>query len=808
MTISYKWLMDYFDKSIEPEKLMNILNSIGLEVEGFGAFNEIKGNLVGLVTGEVLSVTKHPNADKLTVTAVSIGLSEPLQIVCGASNVAAGQIVIVAPVGTTIFPIERDPLTMTAMKIRGIESHGMICADDEIGLGADHSGIRILDASTPVGIKVADLFAPYEDHTISIGLTPNRSDAMSHLGVARDVCAYLNHHEGLAIEPIFKLKSNISTTGIACPVKVIIENPTDCLRYAGIYISDVSIGASPLWMQERLKAIGQRPINNIVDVTNYILHDTGQPLHAFDADKIKGGNIRVKNLPHDTIFKSLDEKQRKLNAEDLIICDDESNPLCIGGVFGGMNSGVTASTKNIFLESAYFNPITIRKTSFRHNLRTDAAMHFEKGIDIGQTLDVLKKATNLICDSSNGKLESDPIDVYPVPKIDPEVCLHYDYLTKMSGKNYQKNTVNNILVGLGFSIVSQDENSITLKPPSHKTDISIPADLVEEIMRIDGFDNIEIPSMIQISPSVSRENRDHQLREKLSGVLVGLGFNEMLNNSITHSANYTEEEMKGAVKMLNNLSADLDTLRLSMLETGLQTVARNLNHRNENLKLFEFGKTYSRINQTFSEEDHLALFITGNITETAWNKKSEQANLYFMKGVLGSLLSQSAIKDVALDQSMHSRFEYLLEGKVDQETIMSLGKPSDEILKKFDIRVPVIFADIKWSKWLKASTENSLRFKEISKFPAVQRDLSFLIDKKLNFEEIEKMLNSLSIKQLESFRLFDIFENEKLGNDKQSLAMNFTFQDENKTLTDEEIDVWMSKITQSIENNLLAEIRK
>lgn len=800
--------MDYFDEAIEPEKLMKILNSIGLEVEGFDAFNEIKGNLAGLITGEVISVSKHANADKLSVTTVSIGHAEPLQIVCGAPNVAAGQKVIVAPIGTTIFPTVGEPLTMKSMKIRGIESHGMICADDEIGLGADHSGIRILDASTPVGIKVADLFAPYEDHAISIGLTPNRSDAMSHLGVARDICAYLNHHEGLALKPIIKLKSTISTKGNACPVEVTIESPADCLRYAGIFITDVSIGSSPKWMQERLKAIGQRPINNIVDITNYILHDTGQPLHAFDADKIKGGKIRVKNLPSETIFKSLDEKERKLNAEDLIICDNENNPLCIGGVFGGIDSGVSASTKNIFLESAYFNPITIRKTSFRHNLRTDAAMHFEKGIDIGQTLDVLKKATNLICETSNGKLETDPVDQYPVPKIDPEVRLDFNYLTKMSGKSYKKDTVNNILVGLGFSVVAQDENSITVKSPSHKTDISIPADLVEEIMRIDGFDNIEIPSMIQISPSVSGENRDHQVREKLSGVLVGLGFNEMLNNSITHSANYTEEEMNGAVKMLNNLSAELDTLRLSMLETGLQTVARNLNHRNENLKLFEFGKTYSRINQSFSEEDHLALFTTGNITEAAWNRKSESADLYFMKGVLDSLLTQSAIKDLTFDQSIHPRFDYLLEGKVAGEIIISLGKPSDATLKKFDIRVPVIFADIQWSKWLKASTEKSLRFKEISKFPAVQRDLSFVIDKKVSFTEIEKMLSALSIKQLGSFRLFDIFEREKLGKDKQSLAMNFTFQDESKTLTDEEIDRWMGKITKSIENNLLAEIRK
>lgn len=808
MTISYKWLMDYFSQDIESEKLMKILNSIGLEVEGFESYQEIKGNLSGLVTGEVLTVEKHPNADKLSVTTVNIGLENTLQIVCGAPNVAVGQKVIVAPVGTTIYPSAGEPLTMKAMKIRGIESNGMICADDEVGLGTDHSGIRILDSSVEIGKPVSELFNPYSDYVIEIGLTPNRSDAMSHLGVARDICAYLNHHEGLSISPIIKQKNELIATGTSCPIEVIIENTDACPRYTGILISDVTIASSPKWMQERLKAIGQRPINNIVDITNFILHDVGQPLHAFDADKISGGKVRIKNLASGTIFKSLDDKERKLDAEDLMICDNDSSPMCIGGVFGGLESGVSESTKNIFLESAFFNPVSIRKTSFRHHLRTDAAMHFEKSVDIGQTLEVLKKATNLICENAGGKVESDPTDQYPAPKEQPVVTLLYSYLKKMSGKIYEETTVHQILAGLGFIIKNENEESITVQAPSHKTDISIAADLVEEIMRIDGFDNIEIPTMISISPSISGENKDHQLREKLSGLLVGQGFNEMLNNSITHSANYTEEEMQGAVKMLNNLSAELDTLRLSMLETGLQTVARNLNHRNENLKLFEFGKTYSRINNKFSEETHLALFTTGNITEVAWNKKSEPANLFYVKGLMQSIQQQSGIKNLVFTETNHPRFEYLIEGKIAQETLIVIGKPSEQTLKKFDIRVPVIYADIHWDRWLAAGSKENLRFKEIGKFPAVLRDLSFVIDKKVKFEEIEKVLTSLSLKHLKSYKLFDIFESEKLGIDKQSIAMNFLFQDESKTLTDEEIDKWMHKIARNIESNLQAELRK
>lgn len=800
--------MDYFQNPVPHNKLSLILNSIGLEVEGYEEYQEIKGGLLGLVTGEVCTVEKHPNADRLSVTTVKIGDGEPLQIVCGAPNVAVGQKVIVAPVGCTIYPTAGDPITMRAAKIRSVESMGMICAEDEIGLGTDHNGIKILDAGTPLGIAVADLFEPYSDHVISIGLTPNRSDAMSHLGVARDVCNWLNHHEGTALKPIIRLNNDILKVDKPCAIEVIIENTADCQRYAGAQIHDVEVKDAPKWIQQRLKAIGQRPINNIVDITNYILHDTGQPLHAFDADKIKGGVVRIKNLEEGTKFVSLDEKERKLNAGDLMICDAESSPMCMGGIFGGVNSGVSIDTKNIFLESAWFHPVAIRKSSFKHHLRTDAAMHFEKSVDIGQTVDALQKAALLICEFGGGKIITDLIDVYPNPGAQPTVALAYSYLNKMSGKVYEKEQAKNILLGMQFIILEETNESIVVQVPTYKTDIRIPADLVEEIMRIDGFDNIIIPSSINITPAVSTGNRDYALREKLSGVLCGMGFNEMLNNSITHSANYSEEEMKVAVKMLNNLSSELDMLRLTMMETGLQTIARNLNHRNDNLLVFEFGKTYSKQHGKYIEDDHLALFTAGKASETSWNKQEENADIFYLKGVIHALQIQSAIPQINYKVEERSRFEYCINGYASDKLIVSIGKPSSEMLDKSDIRVPVWFADIHWQNWMQSGNTKNIRYREISKFPLVQRDLSFVANKDVTFEDIDRLLESLSIKQLKNYRLFDIFKSEKLGNNKQSMAMNFTFLDEAKTMKDDEVDKIMGKITRGIEENLKAEIRK
>jgi phenylalanyl-tRNA synthetase beta chain len=808
MTISYNWLMDYFQQPIPHDKLSTILNAIGLEVEGYERYEEIKGGLAGLITGEVMTVEKHPNADRLSVTTVNTGGETTLQIVCGAPNVAVGQKVIVATVGTTIYPVSGEPITMRAAKIRGVESMGMICADDEIGLGTDHSGIKILPPDTPVGQSVAEMFSPYEDHVIEIGLTPNRSDAMSHLGVARDICSWLNHHEGLNIRPVIKHQTELTPTGKACPVKVDIENSSDCLRYTGILIEGINVTAAPLWMQQRLKAIGQRSINNIVDITNYILHDTGQPLHAFDADKIKGNHIKVRNLEAGTVFNGLDGKERKLDAGDLMICDEENTPMCMGGVFGGNHSGVTDSTKRIFLESAWFHPVSIRKSSFRHQLRTDAAMHFEKSVDIGQTFEVLKRSAKMMAELAGGSLETDPVDIYPMPAVQHEINLRFDYVAKLSGKVYPPETITGILSGMGFKVLSSDEKQIRVAAPSHKTDVSIPADLVEEIMRIDGFDNIDIPSHITITPAVSAGNPDYPMREKLSGALAGLGFNEMLNNSITHSALYSSEEMEKTVRMLNNLSSELDTLRLTMLETGLQTIARNLNHRNDNLKLFEFGKTYLKAGEKYIEEEHLALFSAGSVAGKSWNSPELQADLYFLKGVLLNLAKLSGIADLRFTETTADRFEYALMGTSGKTKIVLLGKPSQEILKKMDIRNAVWYADINWSSWLKAAATYPIKYREISKFPVVVRDLSFVADKKLTYSMLEKTIRELKLPLLKHFSVFDIFKSEKIGMDKQSMAMNFTFQDETKTLKDTEIDEMMKKINDAIASKHGAEIRK
>ena len=579
MTISYNWLCEYLPVKINPERLSQILTSVGLEVESLERYESIKGSLNGLIVGEVLTCEKHPNADKLKLTTVNVGEDNALQIVCGAPNVAVGQKVIVAKPGVTIFPFGDRPITLQVAKIRGVESYGMICAEDEIGLSENHAGILILPENIPAGSAVADYFKPYEDYIFEIGLTPNHMDAMSHIGVARDVCAFLSHHENKELKPKYPYPNNFKTDDNGISITVSIENDMACQRYSGISIKNITIKESPKWMQDKLNAIGVRPINNIVDITNFVLHETGQPLHAFDADEISSKKIVVKNLSEGTPFITLDGKERKLGSEDLMICNGDE-PICIAGVFGGLGSGIKSSTKNIFLESAYFNPTDIRKTSVRHGLRTDAASHFEKGTDISNTVNVLKRATALIKELANGEVASNIIDVYPHPKEKQQVALKYQYIKKLSGKNYHPETVKKILLSLGFEIIKDGIDNLHLAAPYHKPDITLPADVVEEIMRIDGYDNIEIPVTISISPSTETEINKAAYKEKISNYLSSAGFNEILTNSITNSAYFTEPEMKSAVKMINNLSAELNILRPSMLETGLESIAYNLNRKN------------------------------------------------------------------------------------------------------------------------------------------------------------------------------------------------------------------------------------
>jgi len=812
MTISYKWLCEYLPgsilSSVNPERLSSILTSIGLEVESLEKFEEIKGGLKGLVIGEVLDVAQHPNADKLRLTKVDIGNGEPLKIVCGAPNVAPGQKVIVASIGTTIYPVNGDPLTMKLAKIRGEESNGMICAEDEIGIGSSHAGIMVLPNDVKPGMAAADYFHPYEDWVYEIGLTPNHMDAMSHWGVARDVCAYLSHHDGkqvrakLPASDLFKIDNN------SVPVSVAVENTVGCPRYSGVSIANVAIKESPQWLQQKLKAIGLRPINNIVDITNFIQHETGQPLHAFDADEIRGKKIVVQNLPEGTPFITLDEKERKLSKEDLMICDSKGG-ICIAGVFGGLHSGVTGSTKNIFLESACFDPVTIRKTSFRHNLRTDAATRFEKGTDISNTVTVLKRAASMIKEICGGEIASEIIDVYPQPKEKIQVGLKYAYLKKLSGKSYQPFAVKNILTGLGFEIISDTSDEIKVAVPYHKTDISIPADLVEEVLRIDGLDNVAIPESITISPAVEKNYLAETYREKVAGYLVGLGFNEIMTNSITNSAYFSDDELKTTVKMLNNLSADLNVLRPSMLETGLESIAYNLNRKNNNLRFFEFGKTYSTSAPgKYIETEHLCLYLTGNTHENSWRNKGQKADFYLLKGISANILQLLGASLPVFKPLQHAKFESGLEGNTGKQNVLQLGIVSKKMLNRFDIKQPVMFAVFNWEIVIEQKDADKTIFREIPKFPSVQRDLAIVVPRQLPYETVEQTVKKIKLDKLRDIRLFDIFESEKIGEDKKSMAISFTFSDEEKTLTDKEIDSFMTRIINTFEKDLEADVRK
>jgi phenylalanyl-tRNA synthetase beta chain len=806
MTISYNWLSEYINVRTDPKRLSEILTAIGLEVESMEKYEAVKGSLNGLLIGEVVSCEKHPNADKLTLTRVNTGGRELLQIVCGAPNVAIGQKVIVAPVGVTIYPASGEPLTMKAAKIRGVESQGMICAEDEIGLGESHAGIIVLPDNLKPGDHAADYYKPYTDIIYEIGLTPNRMDAMSHLGVARDVAAYLNYHDRQTVTLKSPYPNTFPKGSTELTFSVTIENKNGCRRYAGVSINGVTVRDSPSWLKDRLKAVGVRSINNIVDITNYILHETGQPLHAFDASAIKGGKVIVKNLPEGSSFISLDEKERKLSSDDVMICDAEG-PMCIAGVFGGLDSGVKPSTNAIFLESAWFNPVDIRKTSFRHGLRTDAATRFEKGIDISNTVNVLQRAALMITELAGGSIASPIIDVYPEPKAQTEITLTYEYLKKLSGKSYSSEEIVAILSALGFEVADQKTTEIRVKVPYHKMDVTIPADLVEEILRIDGYDNVKIPAAITITPAV-QQNANDRIKEKATAFLTGSGFSEILTNSITNSAFFTEEVLNRSVKMLNSLSAELDLMRPSLVETGLQAIAYNLNRRTQDLAFFDFGRSYSKIGiGKYLEEEHLAIYTTGRRGIQSWKAQPREADFFAIKGLVVHLLGLLGIAAEEQVIEKDNALEYGLQWMANGKPIVKAGAISNSLLTRFDIRQPVFFADFHWDAVLKHVAGQKISFKEIAKQLPVHRDLSMIVPKQLQYEQVRASVNKISLKKLKQVELFDVFESDKLGAGKKSMAISFNFLDEEKTLTDKEIDGMMAKIISSLEKDCEAEIR-
>jgi len=808
MTLSYQWLLDYLPAPVPVEQLSEILTSIGLEVERVSAYQEVKGGLKGLLIGEVMATEKHPNADKLTLTKVNIGSEALLSIVCGAPNVATGQKVVVAPVGATIYPTQGDPITMKAARIRGEESQGMICAEDEIGLGSSHAGILVLPADTPVGISAAELFLPYEDTIFEIGLTPNRMDAMSHWGVARDVCAYMNHHHQKNWQPRWPTSFSFAGSLPSCPIKVTIENTVACPRYSGICIDYIQVGPSPRWMEKRLKAIGVKPINNIVDITNYVLHETGQPLHAFDRSAIKGEQVLIKNASDQSEFITLDGVSRKLSREDLMICHAEQ-PMCIAGVYGGLESGVSPSTQQLFVESAFFDPITIRKTSFRQQLRTDAATRFEKGTDIAATLPVLERAVQLIVEIAGGKVTTAPVDRYPSPQPQKMVSLGWSYLKKISGKTYDSAAAIGILKSLGFGIEKEDTNGVTVKVPYHKPDIHLAADLVEEILRIDGLDNIAIPNSISISPAVESPAfyTKETLREKLSNQLAGMGYHEIMTNSITNSA-YFPEQGESLVTMINSLSAELNALRPSLLHTALEVVSHNLNHRNLDLRLFEFGTVYAK-EQTghYREEPRLCLVLSGLSRATHWQARSTPVDLYTIKGMVELLLSSLGIT-ASTHPKQHPQLQQTLGWQLQEKELGVAGLITEKTARQFGIKQPVYYAELNWQVLVALSTATSIRIGELPRFPSVERDLALVVPNTLPWQAIQDCLQKIRIKTLRDIKVFDIFESDKLGAGKKSIAINLTFSDPEKTLTDKEMEGWMSTIIKTLEKEVEATVRK
>lgn len=799
MIISYQWLQDYLPQPIAVDELSRILTSIGLEVEAVEKAEAVKGGLEGLVIGEVLTCVPHPNADKLKVTTVNTGGEQILNIVCGAPNVAAGQKVVVATVGTTVHPTTGDAFLIKKAKIRGAESEGMICAEDEIGLGESHAGIMILPEDAVVGTLAKDYFnIPSSDYAIHIGLTPNRSDANSHIGVAKDVCAYLTHHTGTvhtAKLPEYPLQAvDVEKMDIEISVDAIDA----CPRYMGLAMTGIKVGPSPEWLQRRLQTIGIRSINNVVDITNYILNEYGQPLHAFDADKIKGHKVNVRFEAEGTPFTTLDGKERKLQASDLMICDAEAG-MCIAGVFGGANSGITDTTTHIFLESAYFDPKTIRRTSMHHGLRTDAATHFEKGVDINNLKPALLHAAALISELAGGAVASEVKDFYPAPFQQTEVTFTYDYIEKLSGKAYPPAAVKQLLVALGFDIIKEHTHELTVSVPTNKTDVSQPADIVEEILRMDGLDNVVIPEKLNISLTRALPN-DRKEREKIAEFLCGNGFQEIVTNSIVNSKYYPERT--DLVKMLNSLSSELDVMRPSMLESGLEVIAYNANRKSSDLLLFEAGNIYRQEGGNYVQEAQLALFATGNVQAGGWNTKAVKADIYYLKGVIQNLFKISGIKNTPITAEADS-----ITWKWKNQNLCTVINVTAASLNTFEVKGDVCYAVINWSLWLKAIEANKIKFAEVPKFPAVQRDLAIVLDKQVTYLQVQQATDKLKLNSLQSYGLFDVFESDKLGAGKKSLALNFTFQLQDRTLTDEETEALMTQLVTAYQKELGAQIR-
>ena len=808
MKISYNWLKQFLQVDWEENKTSELLTDLGLEVEGIETKESIKGSLEGILVGEVLTCDQHPNADRLKITTVDLGTGDPVQIVCGAPNVAAGQKVPVATIGTTLYDDKGVGFKIKKGKIRGEESHGMICAEDELGLGTGHDGILILDKKLKVGTPAAEVFNIETDQVFEIGLTPNRADAMSHYGVARDFRAGLIQH-GINLELITPSVSDFHVEQRRLRIDIEVENKDLAPRYCGISIVDVEVKDSPEWIQNRLKSIGITPKNNIVDITNYVLHELGQPLHAFDASKIKGNKVIVKTLAQGTKFTTLDEVERELHSEDIMICDSESNPLCIAGVFGGINSGVSEKTTSIFLESAYFKPVSIRKTAKRHALNTDASFRFERGIDINFTKYALKRAAILIKEYANGKIASDVIDFYPEKIEDFQVFLSYESAFRLIGQEIDKETIKNILASLEIKISSETEGGLGLTIPSYRVDVQREADIIEEILRVYGYNNIKFSHKLNTSISFD-SNKDISLENIIANQLTTLGFNETMANSLTKEEYSSfSENLKSEfnVTMLNPLSNDLKVMRQSLLFSGLESISYNLNRKNNSLKLYEFGKTYHKYEKGYQEDKHLTIFVSGARTKDSWTSLTQNSEFFYLKGIVMSILERIGVTNIKTSPVKTDVFSEGIVLSLGKNKLVEFGVIKKKILKEFGIKQEVLFADFDWTSILSISGKKKIKVSMLPKFPSVKRDLALLLDEKITFKEIYDLAFQSERNLLKDLGLFDVYEGDKLPEGKKSYAVSFVLQDNNKTLEDRQIDKIMQKLQQSFEKNLGAVLR-
>ena len=804
MKISYKWLKEFIDITESPEEIGALLTATGLEVEGIEEVESIKGGLKGVVIGEVLTCEKHPEADRLKITTVDVGLEQPLHIVCGAPNVAAGQKVLVATVGTTLYPTGSDePLVLKKSKIRGAASEGMICAEDELGLGQSHDGILILETDLPNGTPASEHFGISSDYLIEIGLTPNRADAASHYGVARDLKAVLNREIKLPSVESFLVDNH------DLPITVSVENNEAAPRYAGLTITGIKVSDSPEWLKQRLATIGIRSINSIVDITNFICHDLGQPMHAFDADKITGKKVIVKTVAEGTPFVTLDGQERKLSETDLMICN-ETEPMCIAGVFGGLTSGVTAETTSIFLESAYFSPAWVRRTAQRFSLKTDSSFRFERGTDPNMPLYALKRAALLVKEIAGGTISSDITDLYPNPVEDFEVQVKYRHIDRLLGKPLEKSLIKTILAGLDIKIQDEDENAFTAIVPPYRVDVQREADVLEEILRIYGFGQIELSAGLSSDYlSDFPVNDPEKLKMRLSELLAANGYNEIITNSLTKpepQASLGESMFGNPVKILNYLSEDLSVMRQTLIFSGLEVVSYNSNRRQRDLKLFEFGKTYHELNGKYSEKERLALFISGNVQEESWLEKSRDVTFHDLAASVNQILSAMKVKNVEKEGADTNIFQQGITLTLNKKPLVTFGLLKPAITKKGDVKAPVYFADFDWD-YLMRQYNYAVQFKEVSRFPEVRRDLSLVVEKKITFEELRQIAYKTEKQLLRSVNVFDVYEGANLDG-KKSYSISFILQDDQQTLTDKVIDKSMQRLIASYERELGAIIRK